>query len=104
MWWILRRNTRHRHHHQRPTLWLSVNNFSIELTHNQEIEMAQTLHVDQIDNLSIAALDARGLSLTQAHADGLYEDEIVPVDGKTAENGIKGDTSMDKVCDLCGCG
>ena len=33
----------------------------------------------------------------KAHADGLYVDEIVPVDGKTAENGIKGDTSMDKV-------
>ena len=62
MWWILRRNRRHQHHHQRPTLWLSGSTISsIELTHNQEIEMvSQTLHVDQIDNLSIAALDARG--------------------------------------------
>jgi acetyl-CoA acyltransferase len=33
----------------------------------------------------------------KAHADGMYEDEIVPVDGWTEENGIKGDTNMEKV-------
>ena len=33
----------------------------------------------------------------KAHADGMYVDEIIPVDGKTAENGIKGDTTMEKV-------
>jgi acetyl-CoA acyltransferase len=32
-----------------------------------------------------------------AHAEGLYKDEIIPVDGMTEENGIKGDTSMEKM-------
>ena len=35
-----------------------------------------------------------------AHADGLYISEIVPVDGKTLENGIKGDTTYEKVAKL----
>jgi acetyl-CoA acyltransferase len=33
----------------------------------------------------------------KAHQDGLYVDEIVPVDGNVTENGIKGDTSMEKM-------
>ena len=33
----------------------------------------------------------------KAHADGMYADEIIPVDGKTVENGIKGDTTFEKV-------
>ena len=33
----------------------------------------------------------------KAHADGLYEDEIVPVDGSSVENGIKGDSTIEKV-------
>lgn len=33
----------------------------------------------------------------KAHADGLYKEEIVPVDGKTEENGIKGDSTIEKV-------
>ena len=33
----------------------------------------------------------------KAHADGMYLDEIIPVDGKTVENGIKGDTTFEKV-------
>lgn len=32
-----------------------------------------------------------------AHEAGLYKDEIVPVDGNVVENGIKGDTNMEKV-------
>lgn len=36
----------------------------------------------------------------KAHADGLYIDEITPVDGSVTENGIKGDTSMEKVSKL----
>ena len=36
----------------------------------------------------------------KAHADGMYVDELIPVDGKTAENGIKGDTTMEKVSKL----
>jgi len=35
-----------------------------------------------------------------AHANGLYKDEIVPVDGNVTENGIKGDTNMEKVSKL----
>ena len=33
----------------------------------------------------------------KAHADGAYVKEIVPVDGKVTENGIKADTSIEKV-------
>ena len=32
----------------------------------------------------------------RAHREGLYRDELVAVDGKTDENGIKADTSLDK--------
>ena len=30
----------------------------------------------------------------------MYVDEIIPVDGKVAENGIKGDTTIEKVSKL----
>jgi acetyl-CoA acyltransferase len=33
----------------------------------------------------------------KAHADGLYVKELVPVDGKVAENGIKADSTIEKV-------
>ena len=33
----------------------------------------------------------------KAHADGMYDDEIIAVNGSTEENGIKGDTNMEKV-------
>ena len=36
----------------------------------------------------------------KAHAEGLYVDEIVPVDGSVTENGIKADTSMEKISKL----
>ena len=36
----------------------------------------------------------------KAHADGLYDEEIVPVNGSSVENGIKGDSSMEKVSKL----
>jgi acetyl-CoA acyltransferase len=36
----------------------------------------------------------------QAHAQGLYKDEIIPVKGSTVENGIKGDTSFEKISTL----
>jgi acetyl-CoA acyltransferase len=36
----------------------------------------------------------------KAHADGLYKDEIVPVDGNFTENGIKGDSNIEKVSKL----
>jgi len=36
----------------------------------------------------------------KAHADGLYKDEIIPVEGKTEENGIKADTSLEKMAKL----
>jgi acetyl-CoA acyltransferase len=36
----------------------------------------------------------------KAHAEGLYNKEIVPVDGKTQENGIKADTTLEKVSKL----
>lgn len=36
----------------------------------------------------------------KAHMDGLYVDEIVPVDGNIVENGIKGDSTLEKVSKL----
>jgi acetyl-CoA acyltransferase len=36
----------------------------------------------------------------EAHAKGLYKDEIIPVDGSSEENGIKADTSLEKVSKL----
>jgi acetyl-CoA acyltransferase len=35
-----------------------------------------------------------------AHAEGAYDDEIVPVNGSSVENGIKGETSIEKVSKL----
>jgi acetyl-CoA acyltransferase len=40
------------------------------------------------------------LRAAKAHADGLYKDELFAVDGKLEENGIKGDTSLEKVSKL----
>ncbi len=36
----------------------------------------------------------------KAHADGMYKDELIPVDGNLVENGIKGDTTIEKVSKL----
>ncbi|CAM9403478.1 unnamed protein product [Ectocarpus fasciculatus] len=36
----------------------------------------------------------------RAHAEGLYKDEIIPVDGNITENGIKGDSTYEKVSKL----
>lgn len=36
----------------------------------------------------------------KAHAEGKYAQEIIPVAGSTVENGIKGDTSLEKVSSL----
>ena len=40
------------------------------------------------------------LNAAKAHAAGLYKNEIIPVDGSSVENGIKGDTSIEKVSKL----
>jgi len=37
------------------------------------------------------------LNAAKAHKDGLYKDELVPYNGSVEENGIKGDTSMEKM-------
>lgn len=36
----------------------------------------------------------------KAHKDGIYLNEIIPVDGSSEENGIKGDSNMEKVSKL----
>lgn len=33
----------------------------------------------------------------KAHAEGFYQNEVIPVNGSVAENGIKGDTNMEKL-------
>ena len=40
------------------------------------------------------------VNAAKAHAEGLYDDEIVPVDGSSVENGIKGDSTIEKVSKL----
>ena len=58
------RHWKHRHHHHREQLWFIVNDIAVELKPHEEIEMAQILRVDEIDNLSIAAVDASGAPIT----------------------------------------
>ena len=36
----------------------------------------------------------------KAHKDGIYKNEVLPVDGSSEENGIKGDSTMEKVSKL----
>ena len=36
----------------------------------------------------------------KAHSAGMYKDEIIPVDGSVTENGIKGDSTFEKVSKL----
>lgn len=40
------------------------------------------------------------LRAADAHSKGLYKDELIVVDGNATENGIKGDTSLEKVSKL----
>jgi len=40
------------------------------------------------------------VNAAKAHADGMYVDEIIPVDGSVTENGIKGDSTYEKVAKL----
>lgn len=40
------------------------------------------------------------INAAKAHADGMYVDEIVPVNGSTVENGIKGESTVEKVSKL----
>ncbi|CAM9413776.1 unnamed protein product [Ectocarpus sp. 12 AP-2014] len=36
----------------------------------------------------------------KAHADGIYDQEIIPVDGSTEENGVKGESTLEKLGSL----
>jgi hypothetical protein len=47
-------------HPHKQNVWLVVNSIAMFLHPNKENFMAQNLHIDQIDNLSIAATDAAG--------------------------------------------
>jgi acetyl-CoA acyltransferase len=40
------------------------------------------------------------VNAAKAHADGIYADEIVPVDGNTMEGGIRGDSKLEKLASL----
>ena len=40
------------------------------------------------------------LNGAKAHADGIYKDEIIPVNGKTLEEGIRGDSTLEKMAKL----
>jgi len=40
------------------------------------------------------------INAAKAHATGLYKDELIPVDGSVVENGIKGDSTIEKVSKL----
>lgn len=43
-----------------PQVWLVSNDFAVQLKPNEVIKVAQTLHVDQIDTVTIQAFDAKG--------------------------------------------
>lgn len=40
------------------------------------------------------------LNAAKAHKDGLYKDEIVPVNGSVEENGVRADSNMEKLSSL----
>lgn len=40
------------------------------------------------------------MNAAKAHKDGLYKDEIVPMNGSTEENGIRGDSTLEKLASL----
>lgn len=50
----------HHHQHVRKHYWFVTDKCAVLLIPNTEIFMAQQLHVDQIDTISIAAVDAAG--------------------------------------------
>ena len=56
--------------------------------------LAAKFNVSRLDQDEFAVLSHRNAA--QAHSTGLYDDEIVPVNGSTEENGIKGDTTLEK--------
>jgi len=41
-------------------MWLVTKNFAVQLKPNEVVQMAQTLHVDQIDTITLQAVDALG--------------------------------------------
>ena len=43
---------------------------------------------------------ASHLNAAKAHADGIYDDEVVPYEGSRAENGIRADNKLDKMAGL----
>ena len=40
------------------------------------------------------------LGAAKAHADGIYDDEIVPFEGSTLEHGVRGDSQLEKMASL----
>ena len=60
--------------------------------------LAAKFHVSRKDQDEFTVLSHTRAAA--AHANGMYKDELVPVDGKLVENGIKGDTTFEKVSKL----
>lgn len=55
------RRHHHRHHGRLPfSVWLGINRTLVFLPPNQETFILSQLHDDQVDNLSIQAVDAKG--------------------------------------------
>lgn len=74
----------------------AIANFTTgEVMGNSSDRLAAKFGVSRQDQDEFAVLSHHRAA--KAHAEGLYKDEIVPVDGKVTENGIKGDTSVEKM-------
>lgn len=77
----------------------SISNFTTgEVMGHSSDRLAAKFHVSRKDQDEFCV--SSHLRAAKAHADGLYVDEIVPVDGSVTENGIKAETSYDKVSKL----
>jgi len=77
----------------------SISNFTTgEVMGHSSDRLADKFGVSRRDSDEFALRSH--MNAAKAHADGLYSDEIVPVNGSTAENGIRGESTYEKLARL----
>lgn len=69
-----------------------------EVMGNSSDRLAAKFGVSRLDQDKFAM--GSHIKAAKAHADGKYTNEIFPVAGSTVENGIKGDTTLEKMSSL----
>lgn len=69
-----------------------------EVMGNSSDRLAAKFGVSRADQDAFAVLSHHRAA--KAHANGLYKDDIIPVDGNVTENGIKADSSIEKISKL----